>query len=742
MEFSKLVVGGRKVRWSELVLALKVTIPSYSDYPRFLKDNQSRIAEPEQREPLERGDRGGTEDIPDCNVVLTLFNPPGQSRSHFTIGRDPRCCDIVCANRTVSNQHVKFVFESDHLVLYDVSRLGSMLAVQGCQRQQTTPKEGVPYKCFLPPGSEVNLEIPGYSFKIDVVLRLGLRLDEFRRKRDAFLATCCDLGALSLASQIPTQLPSASLRAPQNEGQNHLYWFESQLGQGGFGTVRKVRRLQDWAVFAAKHVLERGESGTEFDFKCRSLKQEMATLQSLKHERIVEYVDWFEDANGRWNLVMECCHHGNLYDMIQAAATPFPPHQAAQILKQAAQGLRYLHDQGVTHRDLKPSNILVRSRAPLSLALCDFGIAKRGLNDGEMMKTMIGTASYMAPEMWRSGGGYTKEVDIWSLGVVGLELVLRKLPIFDEKAPPARYPRLLAKTAQDAGRNAPNNEFVALVTRLLVLDPRKRPNAAECIKHADSVPGPSHSTQPTASGSESGIKTPSGSTWMPQSAEIRAMEKYLETSGSGPFQGRSAATVVPRKQPGPPQSHIGTQRGVFTQSSVGAQPRSNSPATERPPPPHKQKRGTDALPRSNSMEAPASKLPRTEEQRLRPRKTVGAGHPSQTASRPATQKRDTGSLPRAIPPAMNPSRQQNSTPSKVGASPPRANSPATDVPRQIKPTQREAATDGPLPRPNSAASSTQHPTPKSGASVPPLQPRSKGPVSRETSQPAKAVEKT
>ncbi len=738
MDLDTFVVGGRKVHLSELVLALKVSIPSYSDHPKFLEDNRPRIAEPRQREPPKRGDRGGTEEIPDSDVVLAFFNPPGQSRSHFTIGRDPRCCDIVCANRTVSNQHIKFGFESDHLVLYDVSRVGSMLTLTGCQPQRTNPKDGVPYKCFLPPGCQVTLEIPGYTFEFKVMPRLGSKLEEFRKKRDAFLATCCDLGALSLASQIPTQLASASLRAPQNEGQKYMYWFESKLGQGTYGAVRKVRRLQDWAVFAAKHVLERGESGTEFDFKCQSLKQEMATLQSLKHERIVKYVDWFEDANGRWNLVMECCHHGNLNEMIRAAATPFQPRQAAQILKQVAQGLRYLHDRGVTHRDLKPRNILVRSRAPLSLALCDFGIAKRGLNDDEMMKTKIGTSSYMAPEIWRRGG-YTKEVDIWALGVVGLKLVLRKLPKFDEEAPSAHYPNLLVRIAQDRRRNAPEDEFVAVVTRLLVLDPERRPDAAECIEHADDVLGPPLplSTQSTVLGSDSGIQTPSESTWMPQSAEIRAMEKYLEASGSGPFQGSSAATVVPRKQSGPPQSHVGTQRGVCAQSSVGAQPRSNSPATERPPP--RQKRGTDALPRSNSMEAPAPKLLRTEEQRLRPRNNIGAVAPSQTASQPTTQKRDTGSLPQTIPPALNSSRQQNSTQTKDSA-PPRANSLATDAPRQIKPTQRKAATSD-APRPSSAASSRQNPTPKSGASLPP-QPRSKGPASRETSKPAKAVEKT
>ncbi len=495
MDFSTFVVGGRKVRGTELVLALKVSIPSYSDYPKFVEDNQSRVAEPEERKPPKRGDRDGTQEIPDCDVVLAFFDPPGQSRSCFTIGRDPRCCDIVCANRTVSNQHIKFVFESDHLVLYNVSTLGSMLTVRGCQPQKTNPKAGVPYKCFLPPGCRVTLEIPGYIFTFQVVLRSGPELDEFRRTRDAFLATCCDLGALSLASQIPTQLASASLRAPEHEEQKYLYWSESKLGRGAYGAVRRVRRLQDWAVFAAKHVLESNESGTtQFDKRRRSLKREMATLQSLKHERIVEYVDWFEDASGCWNLVMECCHHGNLEQMIRAAATPFQPHQAAQILKQAAQGLRYLHEQGVTHRDLKPSNILVRSRAPLSLALCDFGIAKRALDDDGMMKTLIGTTPYMAPEIWMSGG-YTKEVDIWALGVVGLKLVLRGLPKPKKTDPPALYPKLLVATAQARRRNAPEDEFVAVVTRLLVFDPGRRPDAAECIEHADDVLGTPHSSQ-------------------------------------------------------------------------------------------------------------------------------------------------------------------------------------------------------------------------------------------------------
>ncbi len=256
--------------------------------------------------------------------------------------------------------------------------------------------------------------------------------------------------------------------------------------------------------------------------------------------------------------------------------------------------------------------------------------------------------------------------------------------------------------------------------------------------------GTPHSSQSTVSGGGSGFQTPSESTWVPQSAEIRAMEKFLEISGSGSFQEGSAAKVVPRKPPGPPQSRLDTQKAVCTQSGVDLQSRSNFPVTENGP--RRQKRGTDALPRSNSMEATAPKLPRTEEQRLGPRKTVGAGapphtgnhSPSQTTRQPATPKGGTGPLPRATPPAMNPSRQQNATQAKDAA--PRANSPATDAPKQIKPTQRKTATDGASTQSSSAASSTKTPTPKSGASGPP-RPKPKGPAARETSRPDKAGEK-
>jgi hypothetical protein len=241
---SPFIVGGRKVLWSDLVLTLSVSMESSADHRKFLDDNWPRIHEGSSVPKLSRGERAATaEQSPPPIVVLAFSSPPGQSRSHFTIGRDPKCCDIVCADDKVSNRHVKFGFEGDHLVLYDVSSRGSQLRIGERGSQRTYPEPGVPYRCILPPRCQVTLKIQNYVFKFDVVYRTGTPLDEFRTRRDAFIANCSDLGALSVAAQVPTEAATPPF-SPERK-RPYMYCFESKLGRGGFGTVHRVRRLQD-----------------------------------------------------------------------------------------------------------------------------------------------------------------------------------------------------------------------------------------------------------------------------------------------------------------------------------------------------------------------------------------------------------------------------------------------------------------------------------------------------------------
>lgn len=85
---------------------------------------------------------------------------------------------------------------------------------------------------------------------------------------------------------------------------------------------------------------------------------------------------------------------------------------------QIAEGIQHLHEIKIIHRDLKPENILIVDN---SCKITDFGLA-RVFEKDMAMKTQAGTPLYLAPEVLQ-GFEYTSEVDVWSLGVIFLELI-------------------------------------------------------------------------------------------------------------------------------------------------------------------------------------------------------------------------------------------------------------------------------------------------------------------------------
>lgn len=210
----------------------------------------------------------------------------------------------------------------------------------------------------------------------------------------------------------------------------------------------------------------------------------MESLQSLRHERIVRYINWYQDVPGRWILVMEYCQHGNLEQMMKDRKAPFKKAEIAEILKQTAEGLSYIHSQHTTHRDLKPDNILLRSEKPLSLALADFGPADRKSESRSRMETICGTPPYMAPEMW--GARYTDAVDIWALGVVGLALMNKGLPTPPGTRPP-NYSEFVFDEIDNMFIRNPTDRLVANVRKMLAEDPKGRLPADECFEDAEEL---------------------------------------------------------------------------------------------------------------------------------------------------------------------------------------------------------------------------------------------------------------
>ncbi|KAL3795490.1 hypothetical protein ACHAW5_002457 [Stephanodiscus triporus] len=147
-------------------------------------------------------------------------------------------------------------------------------------------------------------------------------------------------------------------------------------------------------------------------------------------------------------LVLEYMDRGSLADMLvrrrpggdgatttTAAAPPLPEYAVASIAYQVLWGLSYLHFEGVLHRDIKPANVLVSSSGRVKLA--DFGIVSQWRpndimdTDGTIMNcTVVGTTRYMSPERLR-GRPYTRSSDVWSVGLLLLEMARGDSPFED-----------------------------------------------------------------------------------------------------------------------------------------------------------------------------------------------------------------------------------------------------------------------------------------------------------------------
>ncbi|CAK8993034.1 Serine/threonine-protein kinase ATG1a (Autophagy-related protein 1a) (AtAPG1a), partial [Durusdinium trenchii] len=156
-----------------------------------------------------------------------------------------------------------------------------------------------------------------------------------------------------------------------------------------------------------------------------NLRKEISILEGLHHRNIVELLETHE-SNRHIYLVMEFCAGGDLHKFLRRAG-PLGPEQAQGLVRQLAEGMRFLWERSLVHRDLKPQNLLLtEASAGAVLKIADFGFATH-LGAAAMAETMCGSPLYMAPEIL-DGKSYDAKADLWSVGTILHEMLFGKPP--------------------------------------------------------------------------------------------------------------------------------------------------------------------------------------------------------------------------------------------------------------------------------------------------------------------------
>lgn len=182
------------------------------------------------------------------------------------------------------------------------------------------------------------------------------------------------------------------------------------LGRGGCATVYKVRRISTQEIVA----LKLGPSFLELnDDALERFKREFTVIHVLDHPHLVRALELGE-YKGVPYLILEYVPGQNLEERLQERGC-LAPEEAAPIFIQAAEGLRYLHENKLVHRDIKPSNILLGENGHAKLG--DFGLLKRLSDEKSLTRSHqgMGTMEYGAPEQFEDAKHADCRCDIYSL---------------------------------------------------------------------------------------------------------------------------------------------------------------------------------------------------------------------------------------------------------------------------------------------------------------------------------------
>ena len=237
--------------------------------------------------------------------------------------------------------------------------------------------------------------------------------------------------------------------------------------------------------------------------------REIKLLREFKHENIIELVDCFTTPDLAVCLVYECAFT-DLEKILANKAIPISLADTKRHLLSLLTAISACHDRWILHRDLKPDNLLYMENGIMKLA--DFGLARMYGTPKQRLSPQAITLWYKPPELLFGASEYSSSADMWSVGCIFAELLLRRPFLQGNNSDISQLDKIFTVFGTPNQTNWPDYDTLPLVSRglqwddttgipfdeiftaapkdaisllrsILVLDPNMRFTASQCLSH-------------------------------------------------------------------------------------------------------------------------------------------------------------------------------------------------------------------------------------------------------------------
>ena len=271
-----------------------------------------------------------------------------------------------------------------------------------------------------------------------------------------------------------------------------------KAGQGASGSVYLAERIQMPPITKTydEEIYDNIQVGDKVAIKQMILSKqprkeliinEILVMKDSRHKNIVNFLEAYLKTEDDLWVVMEYMEGGSLTDIIDNSPadpithSPLTEPQIAYIVRETCQGLKFLHDKHIIHRDIKSDNVLLDNYGRVKIT--DFGFCAKLTDKRSKRATMVGTPYWMAPEVVKQRE-YDEKVDVWSLGIMTIEMLEGEPPYLNEDplkalyliatngTPKLKYPEMLSL------------DIKRFLSVCLCVDVRYRASTEELLHHS------------------------------------------------------------------------------------------------------------------------------------------------------------------------------------------------------------------------------------------------------------------